>query len=121
MEGQGGVLGIRYNNTFVNNWRILETRLAIESNCSPAMLNRVRSFRGETPSHHVVTRSAEFCGLFWLTLYRINDGQVPEDSVAWDAVVVSFMAEVTMAQLRQIADWQDSEGLRSVPPWQIGK
>ena len=119
--GQDGVLGIKYNDTFVNEWRILETRLALESKCSPAMLSRLRRFIGEPPSFHVVRRSAKFCGLFWLGHYRINGWRVAENSMAWDAAVASLMEEVTMAQLRQVAEWADSSGLRGTPPWQIGQ
>ena len=121
MDGQDRIIGIRYNNTSVNEWRILETRLAIESKCSPAMLNRLRRFIGEPPSHQVVRRSAKFCGLFWLSHYRVNAWQVAEDPVAWDTVVASLMEEVTMAQLRQVAEWADSSGLRGMPPWHIGQ
>ena len=121
VEGPDGVLGIKYNNTFVNEWRILETRLAIESKCSPAMLNRLRCFAGEPPSFHVVRRASKFCGLFWLSHYRINGWRVADDSKAWDAVVASLMEEVAMADLRQVAEWANSSGSRGMPPWQLGQ
>jgi hypothetical protein len=121
VEGPDGVLGVKYNNTFVKEWRVLETRLAIESKCSPAMLNRLRCFIGEPPSFHVVRRSSKLCGLFWLSHYRINGWQVADDSMAWDAVVASLMEEVTMADLRQVAECANSSGLGGMPPWQVGQ